>query len=64
MTPKIRTIVIHPPTCPPPTDMNWRLMTADDGKQWYLCWSKNKTLLEAGLPLLEGLLRATKGQEK
>ena len=64
MTRKPKAFVIQPPLSPPPVDMNWRLMTADDGKQWYLCWSKNKTLLEAGLPLLEGLLRATKGQEK
>ena len=63
MTPKIRTIVIHPPVSPPPDDMNWELRTPPSGYQYYLCWPKDKTLREAGLPLLERLLAATKGQK-
>lgn len=64
MTRKPKEFTIHPPLCPPPTDMNWELLTPPSGWQFYLCWPLGKSLREASLPLLERLLAATKGQEK
>ena len=64
MTPKVREVIIHPPTCPPPDNLNWELITPPSGWQFYMCWPLGRTLQEAGLPLLERLLAATKGEKQ
>ena len=64
MCPKIKTIKIHAPTCPPPTDRNWLLRTPPDGYQYFVVWPLGKTLAQAAAPLLAGLYEMVYGQKQ
>lgn len=63
MTPRVATIRIHPPLCPPPADRNYKLITPPDGHQFWVVWPLGKTLGEAAAPFLVGLYELVYGQK-